>query len=64
MALKTKKSVAKRFKITANGKIKHKKSHMRHILSKKSGDYKRQQGKMGYVHPTHEGRILPCLPFA
>lgn len=61
--MKTKKAAAKRFKITASGKIKFKPSHMRHILSKKSSGYKRQKGKAGYVHPTHEALINECMPF-
>lgn len=61
--MKTKRAAAKRFKITASGKIKFKKSHMRHILTKKSSGYKRQKGKAGYIHPTHEYLIKECLPY-
>jgi large subunit ribosomal protein L35 len=61
--MKTKKAAAKRFKLTASGKIKHKRSNMRHILTKKSSDYKRRKGTMGYIHPTHESLIKECLPF-
>lgn len=61
--LKTKKSAAKRFKLTATGKIKFKKSHMRHILTKKSSNYKRKKGQASYVHPSHESLIKECLPF-
>ena len=40
--LKTHKGAAKRFKLKANGQLKHKPSHMRHILTKKSSKRKRQ----------------------
>jgi large subunit ribosomal protein L35 len=61
--LKTKKAAAKRFKLTATGKIKFKPSHMRHILTKKTSNYKRGKRKGAYVHPTHEALIMECLPF-
>ena len=40
--LKTKKSVAKRFGVTANGKLKRTKPGRRHLLAKKSRKRKRQ----------------------
>ena len=39
--LKTHKGAAKRFRVTANGKIKRGHSHARHILTKKSTKRKR-----------------------
>ena len=41
LKLKTHRGAAKRFKITANGKVKHKKSNMSHILSGESRNHKR-----------------------
>lgn len=41
--MKTNRGAAKRFKATANG-YKHKQSHKRHILTKKSSKRKRQLG--------------------
>ncbi|MDH4467238.1 MAG: 50S ribosomal protein L35 [Bacteriovoracaceae bacterium] len=61
--MKTKKAAAKRFKLTATGKIKFKPSHMRHILTKKTSNFKRAKRKGNYVHPTHEALIMKCLPF-
>ena len=39
--MKTNRGAAKRFKKTANGKIKRKKAFLRHILTKKAGKRKR-----------------------
>ncbi len=61
--MKTKTSAAKRFKITAGGKIKYKKMNLRHILTKKSSKRKRKLRRPGYVAagPVHEikKRLLP-----
>lgn len=52
---KTKRSAAKRYRVTATGKIKVKKSHLRHILTKKSRNSKRDKRKAGYI--THTGDV-------
>jgi len=39
--MKTKKAAAKRFSLTANGKVKYKKMNLRHILTKKTTKRKR-----------------------
>src|SRR5947207_11966442 len=61
---KTRKSVAKRFKITARGKILRAQSSRRHLLSSKSAKRKRQLGKAARVDKTDEARIRANLPFA
>ena len=61
---KTKKSVAKRFKVTGTGKILRRKPGLRHLASTKSSKRKRKLGKAGLVHETMEARIKECLPFA
>ena len=61
---KTKKAVAKRFKITARGKVLRSHASRRHLLSSKNAKKKRQLGKMGRVHKTDEARIKANLPFA
>ena len=61
--MKTKRAVLKRFKITGTGKIKFKKSKLRHKLSNKSSDSKRKKGKAGYVHNGDKGLVLECLPY-
>lgn len=60
---KTKKAVAKRFKITGTGKVLRRHSSMRHLLSSRSTKRKRQLGKAALVHKTDIARIKENLPF-
>lgn len=59
--MKTNRGAAKRFKKTANGKIKRKKAFLRHILTKKASKRKRALRKSAYVHKADEGRIKRLL---
>jgi large subunit ribosomal protein L35 len=59
--MKTNRGAAKRFKKTANGKIKRKKAYLRHILTKKASKRKRALRKSDYVHKADEGRINRLL---
>jgi len=61
---KTKKAVAKRFKITATGKILASQSGRRHLAGSKNRKRKRHLAKMKQVHHTDEYRIKSNLPFA
>jgi large subunit ribosomal protein L35 len=61
---KTKKAVAKRFKITARGKVLRGQASRRHLLSAKNAKRKRQLAKTARVHKTDEARIKANLPFA
>ena len=61
--LKTKKGVAKRFKITKSGKIKKRSAGRGHILSKMSRKRKRKLRKGGYVSATQEKMIRRLLPY-
>jgi large subunit ribosomal protein L35 len=61
---KTKKSVAKRFKVTATGKLLRRKPGLRHLASSKSSKRKRNLGKATLVHETMVARMKECLPFA
>ena len=61
---KTKKSAAKRFKVTGTGKLLRRKPGLRHLASSKSSKRKRKLGKAGQVHETMVDRIKECLPFA
>ena len=61
---KTKKAVAKRFKITASGKILASQSGRRHLASSKNRKRKRHLAKMKQVDKTDEYRIKANLPFA
>jgi large subunit ribosomal protein L35 len=61
MKLKTKRSAAKRFKLTGTGKIKKKSSHHSHILTKKSSKRKRRLRKWSLVSPSDEKRVKQML---
>ncbi len=60
---KTRKSVAKRFKVTGTGKIVRTKSGRRHLLASKSAKQKRKMAKSAVVHDSDVARIKACLPF-
>ena len=60
---KTRKSVAKRFKVTGTGKILRRKQGKRHILTKKSRKRKRSLGKSVLVDETCLKSIRENLPF-
>ena len=59
--MKTKKAAAKRYTLTASGKVKHKKMNLRHILTKKTTKRKRNLRKSGYVSPAATGQIKKKL---
>ncbi len=61
--LKTHRGVAKRFKLTATGKIKRRKAGARHILTSKSKANKRALGKTAYVDKTNADAIKKLLPY-
>ncbi|NDF00950.1 MAG: 50S ribosomal protein L35, partial [Verrucomicrobia bacterium] len=60
--IKTKKSVAKRFKITGTGKILRSHAGRRHLLSTKNAKRRRRLGKLAVVSKTDEYRVLASLP--
>ena len=62
--IKTRKSVAKRFKITANGKVLRSRAGKRHLLSSKSPKRRRSLGTAKLVDPTDVYRIKASLPFS
>ncbi len=61
---KTRKSVAKRFKVTATGKVLRTRGGRRHLLQSKSAKRKRRLAKSVLVHETDSARIKANLPFA
>ena len=61
---KTKKSVAKRFKITGTGKILRRKQGKRHLLLSKNAKRKRNLGKVALVSAADVKNIKKCLPFS
>jgi large subunit ribosomal protein L35 len=62
--IKTKKSAAKRFKITATGKVLRSKAGKRHLLQGKNS--KRRRGLSGTttVHERDTYKILQSMPFS
>ncbi len=61
--MKTRKSAAKRYSFTANGKVKYKKQSLRHILTKKSPKRKRQLRKAGILSASEVKRIHVLMPY-
>ena len=61
--IKTKSSAKKRFKITANGKIKRSKSKMNHILTKQRKSNKRKLAKRGLIAPADMAAVKRMLPY-
>jgi large subunit ribosomal protein L35 len=64
MKLKTHKGAAKRFKITATGKVKRRHSFARHILTKKSSGRKRKLSKATIASDPDSKVIRRMLPYA
>lgn len=61
---KTKKSVAKRFKITGTGKVMRRHAGKRHLLAGKNSRRRRRLGAAAVVHETDVYRIKQNLPFS
>jgi large subunit ribosomal protein L35 len=61
---KTKKAVAKRFKVTAGGKVLRAQASRRHLMSSKNAKKKRQLAKTAVVDKTDAARIIENLPFS
>ena len=61
--LKTHKGAAKRFRLTATGKIKRGHSHARHILTKKTSKRKRHLDIDTIVSEGDQKRVEAMLPY-
>ena len=61
--LKTKKAAAKRFKVTASGKLKRSKAYKSHILTKKTTKRKRNLRKATMTDSTNEKGMKKILPY-
>ncbi|MEO8433899.1 MAG: 50S ribosomal protein L35 [Pyrinomonadaceae bacterium] len=61
--LKTHKGAAKRFRLTATGKIKRGHSHARHILTKKTNKRKRLLDIDALVSESDQKRVERMLPY-
>ena len=61
--LKTNWGAAKRFKATSSGKFKCKRSHLRHILTKKSTKRKRSLRSPDLVEKVDTPAVRKLLPY-
>ncbi|MGP1419662.1 MAG: 50S ribosomal protein L35 [Sphaerochaetaceae bacterium] len=61
--MKTRKSAAKRFRVTGTGKIRFKKSGLRHILTKKSRKTKRNLRATGILSESGAKAVKVMLPY-
>jgi large subunit ribosomal protein L35 len=61
--LKTHKGAAKRFRLTASGKVKRGHSHARHILTKKTNKRKRLPYIDARVSIADQKRVEAMLPY-
>ncbi|MEJ2106371.1 MAG: 50S ribosomal protein L35 [Acidiferrobacteraceae bacterium] len=62
--LKTNRGAAKRFKRSAGGGFKRSRSHLRHILTKKSSKRKRHLRGTDQVHEADVALVRRMLPYA
>jgi len=62
--IKTRKSVAKRFKITGTGKVLRSHAGRRHLLSTKNAKRRRRLRSAAVVDPTDAYRVTQNLPFS
>lgn len=62
--IKTRKAVAKRFKITGRGKVLRSHAGKRHLLQGKRPTRRSTLGKVAVVDSTDTYRILQNLPFS
>jgi large subunit ribosomal protein L35 len=60
---KTRRSAAKRFSITAKGRVKRRKGFLRHILSSKTSKQKRHLRRRTLVSKADEKSIKRLLPY-
>jgi large subunit ribosomal protein L35 len=59
--MKTKRSAAKRFSLTATGKVKYKKMNLRHILTKKATKRKRHLRAAGILSSADSAKVRKQL---
>ena len=62
--MKTRRSAAKRFKVTGTGEFKRAKAFRSHILEHKSPARKINLRNAGLVHKTDHERVARMLPYA
>jgi large subunit ribosomal protein L35 len=63
LKLKTKRSAAKRFKVTGTGKVKHYKAYASHLLSGKTTKRKRNLRKAELVSEREVKNVKRLIPY-
>jgi large subunit ribosomal protein L35 len=63
-AVKTRKAIAKRFKITATGKVRRNRPGKRHLLTSKNAKRRRRLGSETEVADGDVARVKLNLPFS
>ena len=63
LKLKTHKGAAKRFKLTASGKLMRRHSFARHILTSKPKKRKRRLARAAQVSAANAGQVRRMLPY-
>ncbi len=63
MKMKTRKIVAKRFKVTKSGKIMHRRQNLRHLRSHKSKRTLRKYAKIIEISPNMRNAIRSMMPY-
>jgi large subunit ribosomal protein L35 len=61
--IKTNRAAAKRFKLTATGKIKRRRGYLRHINTHMTTKRKRQLRKSTLVNKANERNVKRLLPY-
>ncbi|MBN2551478.1 MAG: 50S ribosomal protein L35 [Spirochaetales bacterium] len=61
--MKTKRSAAKRYRITGSGKVRYKKQNLRHILTKKNSKRKRRLRQPAILSSVEADRAKKLLPY-
>ena len=61
--IKTNRAAAKRFKVTAKGKVKRRHGYLRHILTNKTRKQKRRLRKSALVDKSNERAIKRLIPY-
>lgn len=62
--MKTRKSAAKRYRVTGSGKVRFKKQGLRHILTKKTTKRKRNLRKGAILAKAEAKNVKTLLPYA
>ncbi|MCL6481121.1 MAG: 50S ribosomal protein L35 [Firmicutes bacterium] len=63
LKIKTHRGAAKRFKVTARGKLLRRRSHKRHLLGTKPAKRIRRLRKVAVVHPADVRNVREMLPY-